>query len=404
MKGKGKGLSMKRALVLFWHGLKGIVTGIARWITVLLGMRDDSKYSMYLRRIVGTCFALMVVIFTVLVCCAIGSELHYRWNWKYNESNYQAHYLSQDVAYCKRPYHADGYVRRVDGKKTIKDVNWMEMPLGEDSLVCYSKGRKRGYFNLFTGEPVIKPQYDHAWIFSEGLAAVDDNGRVKFIDATGKVTLDLGVPYQPDVEGYVFHNGYCAVHDKDHVDKMGMIDKQGNWVVQPEYESISHQYSSWILDDGERQSVLDENLQTIIAPLKGDIVAMFDSFKVTLSDSHAIQSYDLQGELTEPCFISEVSNLIYVTDELQYATRNVYNPDGVPVGETRYDVQEPVEAVAKCRRYQSAEACYGLLTAEGKIITPPLYAEITAIGYDTYLCMTDYEEGVILNGKGERVE
>lgn len=84
-------------------------------------------------------------------------------------------------------YGEDGFVKTVDGETTITGIKWIAKPLGMDSLVCYSDGEKRGYFNKFTGQPVIKPQYDHAWVFSDGLAAVDDDGWIKFIDATGKV-------------------------------------------------------------------------------------------------------------------------------------------------------------------------------------------------------------------------
>lgn len=43
------------------------------------------------------------------------------------------------------------------------------------------------------------------------------------------------------------------------------------------------------------------------------------------------------------------------------------------------------------------------MTADGKVITPPSYSEIKAIGYDIYLCKYNDEDGVILNGKGERI-
>lgn len=38
-----------------------------------------------------------------------------------------------------------------------------------------------------------------------------------------------------------------------------------------------------------------------------------------------------------------------------------------------------------------------------KVITPPSYREVKAIGYDMYLCKDNDEDGVILNGKGERI-
>ena len=36
---------------------------------------------------------------------------------------------------------------------------------------------------------VVKPKYQHAWVFSEDLAAVDENGRVKFINPKGEVVI-----------------------------------------------------------------------------------------------------------------------------------------------------------------------------------------------------------------------
>ena len=51
---KTKITSMKRAFILFWHGLTALLAGIANWFTVILGMRDDSKYGKILRRTVGS--------------------------------------------------------------------------------------------------------------------------------------------------------------------------------------------------------------------------------------------------------------------------------------------------------------------------------------------------------------
>ena len=66
---------------------------------------------------------------------------------------------------------------------------------------------------MYNGEVAIEPKYSHAWVFSEGLASVDDNGWIKFIDGTGKTVIDLNIPYIPGAEGYVFHNNHCAVHN-----------------------------------------------------------------------------------------------------------------------------------------------------------------------------------------------
>ena len=44
------------------------------------------------------------------------------------------------------------------------------------------------------------------------------------------------------------------------------------------------------------------------------------------------------------------------------------------------------------------------MTADGHIVTMPLYEEIEAIGYDLYLCEISYYDRVIVNGKGEVVK
>lgn len=52
----------------------------------------------------------------------------------------------------------------VTGKTTIKDIDWLlSAESCKDTLVVFSKNRKRGYFNRFIGEAVIPEQYTHAW-------------------------------------------------------------------------------------------------------------------------------------------------------------------------------------------------------------------------------------------------
>lgn len=44
------------------------------------------------------------------------------------------------------------------------------------------------------------------------------------------------------------------------------------------------------------------------------------------------------------------------------------------------------------------------MSPDGKIITGPMYSDITAVGPDLYLCKDDMGNGILLNSKGERVE
>ncbi len=399
---KSKGISIKRAFALFWHGLTALLAGMASWFTVILGMKDESKYGKFLRRTVGTCFALLMIM---LVVAAGGDFCNYAYRRLALRQNFGDEYwdqrqISPFVTYYSF-YSNKGYLKNSEGKKTITDIEWVATPWGADSLVCYSDGKKRGYFNMFTGKPVIDPKYDHAWIFSDGLASVDDGGWIKFIDASGKVVIDPQIPYIPGAEGYVFHNNRCIVHNERR-DRFGLLDKQGKWVLQPEYFSIESSGNFWVVDNGESKSVLDSTLNTVIPFTKGQIWVSSEYISVTLSN-HIIQRYDHSGEMINDFYINDVSYMTYESDELRYSTSKEYNEEGTLTSETENIEPLPVEKMARCRRYEAESGWYGLMTADGKVITPPSYCSIQAIGYDMYLCKDNDEDGVILNGKGQRI-
>ena len=396
-----KPVSMKRASLLFWHGLTALIVGVAQWLTAILGMKDDSLYCKILRRVVGTCFAIFMFLLAFASACSLCEILCSRFDLPLfdEDKNYEKE-LSPGISFYSI-YGEKGYLKDAQGKKILKDILWIASPLGEDSLVCYSNGNKRGYFNKFTGKVVIEPKYNHAWIFSEGLAAVDDNGWIKFIDTSGKVVIDTHMPYLPGVYGYVFHNGYAIAHT-DRVDRFGLIDKQGNWALQPEYAYMEYTGTHWIVDNGEGRCVMDRSLNQVIPYLKGRIWVYSDNISVTL-DNHILQRYSLEGELINDFYISDITTMTYESDELRYLSVVHYNDDAEPTEEVKEASPYIVEKIARCRRYESDSDWYGLLSPEGKVVTPPSYCKITAIGYDLYLCEDTYGEGVILNGKGEMV-
>lgn len=394
---------MKRAIILFWKGLTGIIAATAEWFTVILGMKDESKYGKFIRRIVGGSFAFIMFVFA----CAGGNALYEFVCKKLNtakfwdDSYYDTQYLSRNATYHSRAYETDGYVETRDGKKTVKGIHWISKPLGNDSLVCYSNGEARGYFNMLTGKIAIKSQYKHAWIFSDGLASVDDNGMIKFIDAKGKVVLDLNIPYITGAEGYVFHNGHCVVHNNKR-DKFGLIDKKGKWILKAEYDAISPKDSFFIVSKGGKQSILAKNLSIVLAPIAADLWISDDAITATMKD-HTLRKYNLKGELVDDFLISNVDGMLYDIDDIRYTTAKNYDDDGNLTGETAEAEPTHYQKTANCKKYEAEPGWYGLMSRNGNVITPPRFSDITAIGYDLYLCKTDDIRGEILNGKGIRV-
>lgn len=393
---------MKRAFILFWHGLKGLFRGLVDMVATLFGMKDESKYGRFLRRVTSTCFALLTLMITFAAGWQFFHSYRYRMLWRrwLGESYYVSRFLTPNVSYYNG-YDVDGYVKTSDGKKTVTGISWIAEPEGDDSLVCYSDGKLRGYFNRNTGEPVIKPQYAHAWVFSEGLASVDDGGWIKFIDTAGRVVIDPKLTYIPGADGFAFHGGHCVVHDK-HYDNYGLLGRDGQWLLPMEYSDITSLGNLWVVRKGEETSVLDSTLNTVLPFFCGSVWVGTDYLSVTLAD-HTIRRYDYSGNLINDFYINDVTLLTYDTDELRYVATKNYNDEGELESETEETEPRPVRKPAKCRLYEASSGWYGLMTADGKVLTLPSYNEIKAIGPDLYQCKDNSEDGVLLNGEGKRI-
>lgn len=86
-------------------------------------------------------------------------------------------------------------------------------------------------FGFVKGEVVIPPQYDEAEPFSCGLAKVEVNGKVGFIDKQGVLVIPNRF-----AAAKVFRDGYCSASLNG--EDFGVIDRQGNFVIAPRYVDV----------------------------------------------------------------------------------------------------------------------------------------------------------------------
>ena len=218
---------MKKERKSLWKGIKAVFTTVVDWVATLFGMKDNSKYGRVLHRVVGTAFAVVVVAWAGMWICRLGSSLVWNLDIDFGDDNaYFSEQLSDDIAFYDGYYGHYGYLKNARGKKVLKHILCINKPMEGDSLVYFSDGDKRGYFHIRDGHVVVKPTYEHAWIFSDGLAAVEENKRIKFINTEGQVVIDRGFVYNVSDDGYVFHQGHCAVNDSTGK-YMGLIDRNG---------------------------------------------------------------------------------------------------------------------------------------------------------------------------------
>lgn len=402
---KMKRVSARVFFTVLWRGLCQALG----WFFGLFGYKREGKFA----KCVWGLFAISAAIIAVTVAIAFvwaavrGLQRECRSNLMSCDTDecYGSEYVSDNIFFHEHLGNKGFIYNKKTKKKTLKHVEWIRLPLGEDSLVCFSNGEKRGYFSMNTGKVVIEPQYDHAWIFSEGLACVEKGGYIKFIDGTGKVIIDQKMVYSERVDGYVFHSGYCVVYTEDGK-HYGLIDKTGKIVLPQEYNSIvpEDNFKLWKVQKGEEMAVLDKDLKTVIPLMACSIYIDEGTIDVTMPD-HTMRKYDTEGNLIHDFYITSVRSLIYEKDEICYrrTTNKVYdNDNGEEYDETTCESYHP-EATARLRAYVAGDDYEGLMTTDGQMVTMPLYKDINAIGHDLYLCTSTNCDKVIVNGKGEIV-
>ena len=103
-----------------------------------------------------------------------------------------------------------------------------------EGLCAVQKDDMYGFINS-SGEVIIPFQFEDAGNFHEGLAAVKINGWTGFINQTGNVEIEP--KYICSVSHPVFVGGMAPVFGAD--EKTGYINKEGEWVIDNKFHSAS---------------------------------------------------------------------------------------------------------------------------------------------------------------------
>lgn len=362
----------------------------ARWVAKMFGYKAENKYARGVWYVFATSAAIFALIFTTALVFDVVDLIKdscedAKYERMVNSPTYLHDYCNQYVS----PYviYHDGYpgylYNTLQGHRTVTGVQWICKSSDGDSIAvyCTNEEHKRGYFNRFTGEEVVPAQFEKAWIFSEGVACVFDKGTLHFIDHKGKALMGKVFPYTPRIDDYCFHNGLCQMLGDNN--RIGLINKQGNWVVSPEYYEMAYDTKGfWMVQDREwNYGLLDAKGQMLL-PIEYDNITIHhgDSCIFVRRLDHLNQVLDFECNIINPCNFDEVEKMEYSTDE--------YDEDGMMKS-----------ATANCLRYRTIDWNYGLMDRNGNMITPPSYSSITAIGPDRYHC--DGPNGsVILDSKG----
>ena len=370
-------ITFKEWLANLW---KGVWQALC-WI----GRAFNPKYKTAFWRVVWTVITICVLTGTCIMVYEYYSYKTHDYDYGYPDIQT----ISHNYKFEKRGNKPGSIVNIKTGEVAEKDIDWIAISPDEDSLMVFSRNGKRGYINRFNGKVSIPAKYEKAWIFSSGVAGVYDGINVYFINHSGIPINDKKIAYNPKNSGYVYHGDYCAVAI-DNGD-MGLIDKQGNWAVEPIYNWITAEANNyWKMRDGGLETGLwygfnDKAEQ--ITDIGYKTLSITEDLGVVASlPNHLQVSYGFDGVKRDDFIVSDINKLYYESDERNEECSYIMKP-------------------AKLMKYTMADGYEGLCSSSGLPITEPLYWKVSAINNDTYLCsFKDLETCVIINSKGEIVK
>ena len=357
---------MKRLTQIF-QALLGVVAliftaiiafGRLTWRTI---RKCWNRCSKWVRYSIATILAFGVVGFVALVGYCIYEDEYGRDYWDEQLSDTIVQHSFSDGTY--RLYN------EAEGVYTTPKFNWLSDVSDDCSLAVYALPYKRGYINVNTGRIVVDADsndYQKAWVFSEGVAAVVRDDKIGFINADNEVVIPFQFDYSDECRmwdfGFVFHDGYCIMTDID--GDLGLIDKSGNWVVEAAYDEIWAPYDSGyrIIVRGDKYGVLD-SMCSVVYPAEYDHIDI-------LSDGFA---------LTRDCKVWKVDyEGNSVRDFMYYDSHNLSYPIG-------YDEGGEMQYVLSDYAAYNVMGRYGILhRLTGEVITPALYESVEMLSKELF--------------------
>jgi len=262
--------------------------------------------------------------------------------------------LGDDLEAVKESNGKISIVNVETGETTIKNIKIDWTSSTNDSLAVFCSGGRRGYYNIYTGKIVVEAKYRRAWLFSEGLAAVQKNGNIGFINSNGDVVIPFNYPYHGNcLTEFIFKDGRCVVANKE--GKCGVIDTLGNWLIKPEYNKVV---------------------------LKKDYAL--------LKDAGVCRQVSFDGKVLNSCIYDYVRPLTYDVERIYE------NKDG-----ELSRIRETLKT--GCYVYSIGDRC-GIMDSNCKRLTEPLYRWVEAIDANLFTCSLSWSDEVLVNSKGQVIK
>jgi hypothetical protein len=207
-----------------------------------------------IRTVGKICLAIVKLIVIGIVAAGVIAGIVY---FQERADHYTSKSLSEDinVHYYYRTGRYSVYNTKTE-RYTVRKLEWVSNVNKQDTFSVFCRNDKRGYINTLDGSIIIPEQYEKAWVFSEGIAAAMKDGKIGFINSRNETVLPFEFEFANGIS-YVFRDGYCAMTDENKA--CGLIDKNGNWALAPQYDCI------WSPSDNGLRLVSDNGKYGLLA-------------------------------------------------------------------------------------------------------------------------------------------
>ncbi len=306
------------------------------------------------RTVAGLCGAL-------LLCCVVSAGYD-----TYRRAHGRYRYYDENLGkYLEVRAFRDGTCRVYDTRTkryTTPRLQWVASMPERDSLTVFSRNGLRGFLNTNDGRIVLQAQYDHAWVFSEGLAAVVREDKFGVIDAAGRTVLPFSFDF-PDRElpiDYVIRDWPCFMTDSRGA--CGLIDTAGRWAVEPLYDCIGTPHDGYrVVEQEGKYGLLDRNLD-FVYPLEYDRIGFVPGDRGILLCRDGIQwQVGFDGAVVRP-FVYESSYWLN-------------SPTGMTTGDDGEQVM--AEVLSDYLSFQVNGRVGVMRRDNGRVVIPALYEEVT---------------------------
>lgn len=314
------------------------------------------------------------------------------------------------IVYSRKNKDDKKIVDRWTDKVILDGLSWISQNDG-DSLIAYAQKNRRGYLNLRSRKAtLLDEKYVKIYLFREGRALAESLDSLYVLDTQMKEVARYKKTDERDTEVNYYHKGHLPMIGEN--GKLGLVDTCGVWAIEPQYDKVS-----WALDEfwlgitnpmmvdevtgketAPHRIMMDSHLRTV---MEGDwtyLMVTKDGYVTVADQNHWQWHYDLSGNVIDDFVCKDIQQMTFTTGEKKW----IKESNG---GESYDSRQVDVEETATLLKYITSEDWEGLMTKEGRIVTPPVFWSITAISKNLYLCKydTSSEHGILLNEKGERI-